>query len=132
MLNQYKKRLLSCLLLLLPFAALADMSISMDPEIYFTRGNVLGKRGEYDKAIKNFTQANKLNPKYVEAYQNRAYAWEKKGNLDQALRDYNRAIQIHPNEARLYNQKGIVLIRPVAVLNHHQLSNNGDAEPSEI
>ena len=38
---------------------------------YCNRGYAYGKKGDYNRAIADYTQAIELNPNYVEAYNNR-------------------------------------------------------------
>ena len=45
-----------------------------DPEAYNTRGVALAKIGNYDRAIADFSQAMKLDPRNASAYTNRALA----------------------------------------------------------
>lgn len=61
------------------------------------------KRGDYDRAIADYDQAIRLNPKYGRAFNNRGNAYQSKGDYDHALADYNQSIQIDPNQAYPYN-----------------------------
>ncbi len=45
----------------------------------------------YDSAIADFAEAIRINPKYGEAYYNRALVYEKKGEFDKARADFVRA-----------------------------------------
>ena len=63
---------------------------------YGNRGNAWFKKGEWDKAIADYTEVIKLNPKLAKAYNNRGKAWFEKGDLDKAIADYNEAIKIDP------------------------------------
>ena len=65
------------------------------------RGVASFKKGEVDKAIADFTEAIRLNPKAVSAYVNRALAADTKGQLELALADCNTAIQLDPKLAVL-------------------------------
>jgi tetratricopeptide (TPR) repeat protein len=48
-------------------------------------------------AIADFDRAIQLNPKYVDAFNNRGFAYNTKGEYDRAIADYNQAIQLNPN-----------------------------------
>ena len=43
----------------------------------------LCKKGEFDKAIADYTEAIRLDPKYAEAHEERGYSYHKKGELRQ-------------------------------------------------
>ena len=75
-------------------------------EAYYNRGTVLGKKGEYDKAIEDFTNAIKLKPDYAEAYNNRGNAWSEKGEYDKAIEDYTKAIALKPDFHEAYFNRG--------------------------
>ena len=58
----------------------------------------------YDRAIRDFDEAIRLDPKYARAYAERGYAWLAKGNYDQALKDYDQAIRLDPAMAQYVDQ----------------------------
>ena len=49
------------------------------------------KKGDYDQAIADYTQAIRIDPKYTEAYNNRGIAYRKKGNDAKANLDFAEA-----------------------------------------
>ena len=61
-----------------------------------------GNKGEHDKAIADYTEAIRLNPKYAEAYYNRGVAYEDKGEHDKAIADFTEAIRLDPKYAKAY------------------------------
>jgi len=63
-----------------------------DASEYYHRGNAHKKEGKFNLAIKNFSQAIKIDPKFDYAYINRANVFYIKGQFDQAIKDYNHAI----------------------------------------
>ena len=75
---------------------------------YFQNGQEALERGDYDRAIANYTQAINLNPNYSVAYNNRGWAYYLKGDLDQAIKDTTKAIQLDPNVAYAYITRGQV------------------------
>ncbi|MUG96939.1 tetratricopeptide repeat protein [Scytonema sp. UIC 10036] len=75
--------------------------------VYFYRGTSYSKNGEYDRAINDFNQALKLNPKDAVAYNNRGLSYSDKGDYDRAINDFNQAIKLNPNYALAYNSRGL-------------------------
>ena len=72
----------------------------------FDRGVGFFAQSEWDAAIREFTEAIRLNPNYADAYAWRARAYNGKTNYDQALADANRAIQLDPQLAIAYYARG--------------------------
>ena len=61
---------------------------------------------EYDKAIADYDQAIRLDPKYAAAYHNRGLAWYAKKEYDKAIADYDEAIRLDPKYAVAYDNRG--------------------------
>jgi len=74
---------------------------------YSNRGFAYDDKGEYDKAIADYTQAIKINPKNAIAYTNRGAVYYSKGALDRAIADFDEAIKLNPNDALAYANRGI-------------------------
>ncbi len=72
---------------------------------YHNRGNGYGLKGEFDRAIADYTKAIELDPKYAHAYYGRGVAYGLKGEFDRAIADYTKAIEINPKDARYYNNR---------------------------
>jgi tetratricopeptide (TPR) repeat protein len=60
------------------------------------RGLAWIAKGELDRAIADFTEAIRLNPKDALAYSNRGIAWADKGDFDRAIVNYTTAIRLDP------------------------------------
>jgi tetratricopeptide (TPR) repeat protein len=54
-------------------------------------------REEYDKALKDFAKAAKLNPSMPQAYNGMGFSYRKLGDYAKALENYDRALQLAPN-----------------------------------
>jgi tetratricopeptide (TPR) repeat protein len=70
---------------------------------YYNRGIGYFRKGLYDQAIADFTQAIALKPDFAEAYNNRGFTYGRKGLYDQATTDYTQAIALKPDSAKAYN-----------------------------
>ena len=53
-------------------------------------------RSEFEKSLKDFNKAAKLNPQLFQAYNGMGYAYRKTGDYDKALEMYDQAIKIAP------------------------------------
>src|SRR3979490_2524243 len=62
-----------------------------DQSALYRRGQVYASKGAYSLAIKDFDDSIRLNPKDVEAYNNRCWARTVVGDLQAALKDCNEA-----------------------------------------
>jgi tetratricopeptide (TPR) repeat protein len=77
-------------------------------EAYKNRGYAYDAKGDFDRAIADFTKAIEINPKDADAYKNRGYAYDAKGDFDRAIADFTKAIEINPKDADAYNNRGSV------------------------
>src|ERR1700743_1534910 len=64
-----------------------------DANALYRRGQVYASKGAYTLAISDFTDSLRLNPKDVEAYNNRCWARTVIGELQAALKDCNEALR---------------------------------------
>ena len=80
--------------------------------IYTNRGNVFLRKGDYKRAIKDYSKAIKLNSLYVRAYNNRSWAWVNKGKYDQALADCGMALDLNPQYLPAYINCGVAFSLP--------------------
>ena len=71
---------------------------------YYNRGIKYASKGDYDRAIVDYTEAIRLDPKYADAYGNRGNAYRDKRDLDRALADYNEALRIRPGAIDYFNR----------------------------
>jgi len=69
-------------------------------ETYWGRAHVYEEKGEFDKAIADFTESVRLNPQCAETYCGRAYAYREKGEFDKAIPDYTEAIRLNRSMPR--------------------------------
>jgi len=81
---------------------------------FVNRGTLHLVRGENDKAIKDFTQAIKADPKLASAYNDRGVALSAQHRQADAIADFSQAIalkadnadQVHFNRAMAYEDSG--------------------------
>ena len=73
---------------------------------YNSRGIRHGRAGNYNRAIRDFNRAIRMNPNLAEAYSNRGNAYTGINNYDSAIADHTEAIRINPNLASAYFNRG--------------------------
>jgi tetratricopeptide (TPR) repeat protein len=74
--------------------------------IYVNRGTAYYNKGDYNRAIQDYDQAIRLDPKYMPAYYSRGSAYFKKSDYDPAIQDLNEAIRLNPNDTSAYVVRG--------------------------
>ena len=62
-------------------------------QAYYSRGIAYARKGNYEQAIDDFTQAIQLKPDYADVYYHRANAYSDKDDYDHAIEDYTKVIQ---------------------------------------
>ncbi len=72
------------------------------------RGTGYSRKGEYDRAIRDFDAALRLKPDDASAFYNRGNAYAKKGEYDRAIRDFDAALRLRPDDASAFYNRGIV------------------------
>ncbi len=78
-------------------------------EEFHSKGYSARKKGDYQSAIKFYSDSLQIKPDYFKALFNRGFAYDKIGDYDSAIKDYTKAIQIDPENAFTYYNKGISL-----------------------
>jgi tetratricopeptide (TPR) repeat protein len=73
-------------------------------EAFNNRGIGYRLKGDHDRAIADYAQAIKLNPKFAAAFVNRGVAYDKKGDYDHAIADYDQAIKLKPSIEAYFNR----------------------------
>jgi tetratricopeptide (TPR) repeat protein len=68
----------------------------MNSSAYFGRGVAWGGKSDYDRAIADYTEAIRLDPKNANAYNNRGNAWDYKKNHNKAIEDHRKASLLDP------------------------------------
>ncbi len=69
----------------------------------YNQGNAYVEKGEYDKAIAEYTEAIRLDPTDVKTYYNRGLTYRNKGDHDQAIADFTETIRLHPQNPVFYS-----------------------------
>ncbi len=75
---------------------------------FFERGNIWKHEREYDKAIKDYDEAIRLDPTNVLVYVNRASVLNDIWSFDKAMQDCDRALQLDPKLAVAFSTRAQV------------------------
>ncbi len=59
---------------------------------YNQRGIAWSQKGDYDRAVADYTKAIDINPRYTNAYNHRGIAWTQKGDYVRAIEDYGNPV----------------------------------------
>ncbi len=98
-----------------PFAAnsddptsLSNMPSSVGPEVWVANGQLNETKGDYTKALDNYTKALEIEPTNLSALLSTARLYDRQGQAPQAAEFFQKAIKIKPDDAALYNELGLV------------------------
>jgi tetratricopeptide (TPR) repeat protein len=75
-------------------------------QAYLQRGVLRELGGESETAVRDYTEAIKLDPANPLAYFNRGNAQDQLGQFELAVADYSQAIKLDPNEPDYFNNRG--------------------------
>ena len=76
----------------------------------FQQANFLVMLGQFDQAIKAYSEIIEVIPDYADAYNNRGTAYAKTGDYEQAIADFDKAIALKPDYAAAYNNRGTAYV----------------------
>ncbi len=99
------KRLILILLILLIF--LPTLSCSNSAQDYINKGYEHILDEDYEAALKDFNKAIEIDPRSVEAYNNRGIVLGIMGNHYRAIQDFNMAIDLKPSDSEAYKSRGV-------------------------
>jgi tetratricopeptide (TPR) repeat protein len=63
-------------------------------DYFYGRGIAYQGKGDVDRAIADFTEAIRLQPRFTMAYASRGSAYEAKSECDRAAADYSEAVRL--------------------------------------
>src|SRR5690348_6558659 len=101
--------------------------------IHTSRGLAFRLKNDYERAISDYNEAIRLNPKNAIAYNNRGVAQRIRNIYDPAIADLSQAIRLSPGNATSYKERGMAyrqkneLDRAIADLNQSIRLNPTDA-----
>jgi tetratricopeptide (TPR) repeat protein len=76
-------------------------------QAYASRGAIYIRfKGDWDRAIADYDEALRLDPKNAGAHAGRAAAYLRKGNVDRALPDLNEGLRLDPKNSGVHNVFG--------------------------
>jgi tetratricopeptide (TPR) repeat protein len=78
-----------------------------DKNRFLASGSSWQRKGEHDKAIADYSEAIRLDPKNSEGYSGRGYGLQRKGEHDKAIADFTSAILLDPKDAEAYYDRAL-------------------------
>jgi len=88
--------------------SVAPVTENSQEKMLVETGHVHMKHGDFQSAIKDYTNAIVINPTFAGAYNARGMANRKMKDFHAALQDYNTALTLHNNLAATYNNRGVI------------------------
>ena len=74
---------------------------------HFYRGNLYDQEKQYERAFEHYSEAIRLNPEYVLAYNNRGIILGTMGRNREAIEDFNIVVRLKPDYAEGWYNRGI-------------------------
>lgn len=80
---------------------------TIGPEVWVANGQLNETRGEFTKALDNYTKALELEPTNLAALLSTARLYDRQGDAPKAAEFFQKAIAVKPDDASLYNELGL-------------------------
>ena len=90
-----------------PTSIRRSISSRIIPPLSTCAGSPTTGKGNADRAIADFDQAVRIDPKYAAALSNRGDAYRRKRDYDHAVADFDEAIKANPNYSGAYFNRGL-------------------------
>lgn len=74
--------------------------------ILYSRGTGYYKLKLYDRALRDYDEALRINPNYADVFHNRGVLFYDKGDYAKALQDFTRALSLKPDNSDAYYMRG--------------------------
>ena len=87
--------------------ASGELGVAWQHAVYTYRGRAWHGKGDYDKAIADFTKSIELYAGIVDPYYYRGLAWGNKRDFDKAIADFTKTIELDPQNAQAYYFRGL-------------------------
>ena len=85
-----------------------DADAIIEARTHVDKGVQYFARSQYEKAIKSYSKAIRLNPYWANPYNKRGVSYHSIGQYDKAIQDYDEAIRLDPeNAASAYHNRGL-------------------------
>ena len=75
---------------------------------FTNRGLAYKRKGQWDRAIADYSEAIRLKSDDAQVFNNRGNAYYYDGQLDRAIKDYDDAIRLQPDLAEAFSNRGNV------------------------
>jgi len=75
---------------------------------HYERANSLAQSGQFEEAVRFYSQALEINPNFVMAHNNLGNVYLLQGEFDKSLEHYSRAIEIAPDFAESHYNLGVL------------------------
>ena len=79
--------------------------------IYSNRGNQWERKGDFDKAMQDHSEAIRTDPSYAAGYMHRGNAYARRGDYDRAIADHTESIRVDPAYANGFYNRGLTYSR---------------------
>ena len=80
------------------------------PEEFIIRGTIFAEEGQFDLAVRDFTEALRLRPDYHAAYYNRGLTYVKMERYEEGIQDFTTTISIAPTHQGAYVQRAFAYL----------------------
>jgi tetratricopeptide (TPR) repeat protein len=86
---------------------LASTGLARPASAFAYRALAWHNKGEFDRAIADYSEAIRLEPDFAQVYTGRGGAWMEKGEYDRAIADFDETIRLIPKFTLAYNGRGL-------------------------